>query len=192
MVPASKTGMGVEPYVRHVMEPDTQMGVVELAAFVRACCGSVCIALNIQIWQPNYCNSVVLSGVADLSEDVKPDIMAYHLMLIMLPKSRKLVWLPLLHNAHSFATAEFLLAKWQTRLAQLDTKMLQLTIAEQLPPSALPQGPPAKPARVSAISGRLQHTTRSASKAEKEPGCPDSKRKTKQDLPSPRQKLRHR
>ena len=190
MVLTSKAGMGVEAYVRHVMEPDTQMGLVELAAFVRACCGSVFLALNIQIWQPNYCNNFVLSGVADLSEDVKPDMAAYHLMLVMLPKSCKLVWLPLLPHAH--ATPEFMLAQWQTRLDKLDAKMLQLIIPEEIPPNALPQGPPAKPARVSAISGRLQRTTRSASKAEKEPGCPDSKRKTKQDVPCPKQKLRRR
>lgn len=190
MVLASKAGMGVEAYVRCVMEPDTQMGLVELAAFVRACCGSVFLALNIQIWQPNYCSNFVLSGVADLSEDVKPDMAAYHVMLVMLPKSYKLVWLPLLPHTH--ATPEFMLAKWQTRLDRLDAKMLQLTITEEIHPSALAQGPPAKPARVSAISSRLQRTTRSMSKAEKEPGCPDSKRKIKQDLACPKQKLRHR
>ena len=178
---ASEAGMGVEAYVRHVMELNTQMGVMELASFVRTCSGSVCTSLNLQIWQPNSCNSFVLSGVEDLSEDVKPDTAAYHLMLVMLPKSCKLLWLPLLTHAH--ATPEFIFAKWGTRLCNLNTKMQLAT--GQNPPQAPAQQPPAKPVRVSAIAGRLQPNTRSAAqlhaKTDKKPACTDGKRKTKQD-----------
>lgn len=188
MVLASKAGMGVEAYIRHVMEVDTQMGLLELAAFVRACCGSVCTSLNVQVWQPNYCNSFLLSGAADLSEDVKPDISAYHVMLFMLPKSGKLVWLPLVPHVYA-ATPEFMLAKWQTRLHSLDSKMM--VVPEQNPPSPA-QEPPAKPVRVSAIAGRLQRNTRSVAKAEKKPGFSEGKRKTKEDLPCPHQRTRHR
>ena len=191
MVLASKAGMGVEAYVRHVMEPDTQMGLLELAAFVRACSGSVCNSLNVQIWQPNYCNSCMLSGAADLSEDVKPDVSAYHVMLFMLPKSCKLVWLPLVSHLHG-ATPEFMLAKWQTRLHSLDTKMLVTPEPEPPTTSSAPaQESPAKPVRVSAIAGRLRRNTRSAAKAETKGGCSDGKRKAKQDLPCPQQRTRH-
>lgn len=175
------------------MRPNTDMGIMELASFVRACSGSVCTSLNIQIWQPKSCNSFVLSGVADPSEDVKPDTAAYHLMLIMLPKSCKPVWLPLLPHAH--ATPEFMLAKWQTRLHHLDTKMQLLDTPEQNSLNAPAQQPPAKPARVSAIAGRLRPSTRSAvqlhAKSEK-PACTDGKRKSNQDQQSPPRRTRRR
>ena len=187
------TMMGVEAYVRQVMEANTQMGLMELAAFVRACSGSVCTSLNIQIWQPNYCNSFVLSSAADLSEDVKPDMSAYHVMLVMLPKSCRLVWLPLVPHAHT--TPEYMLAKWQTRLYNLDTKMQQLVTLEPTHNAASPKLP-AKPARVSAIAGRLRPNTRSAAqlhaKAEKKPACSDGKRKTNPDQPCPQRRARRR
>lgn len=164
------------------------LDLLELAAFAQVCSGSICDYLNIQIWHPNHDSTFVLSSSADAEseEDAKPDMSAYHMMLVKLPKSGKVVWLPLIPHAHS--TPEFMLAQWKSRLYKIDTRML---VTPKQKPNSQAGRPPDKPARVSAIAGRVRPNTRSAAKAGQGGNqCPDSKRKAARNQSAPQR--RHR
>ncbi len=169
--------MGTEQYIKHVLEVDSQLGLVELAVLARAM-GGVYGTMNIQIWTPSCVEPIMLSGIFHSEEEeVKPD-MTYNLMQILLPKSRKLVWLPLLAARH-FITPTWALAKWNSRLHAMDDTMLatpKQQSAEEDPK------PPRKPGKVSAIAGRFKAArpqTRSAAKAS-QTASSDSKRKAGQ------------
>ncbi len=47
------SAMGTEQYIKHVLEADSQLGLMELAALARVM-GEVNGSMNIQIWTPSW------------------------------------------------------------------------------------------------------------------------------------------
>lgn len=156
---------------------ESQLGLVELAVLARAM-GGVYGTMNMQIWTTSCVEPIMLSGIFHSEEEEVKTDMAYNLMQILLPKSRRLIWLPLL-AAHDFITPTWALAKWNSRLHAIDDSMLatpKQQCAEEDPK------PPRRPGKVSAIAGRFKAArpqTRSATKASQTASL-DSKRKAGQ------------
>ncbi len=99
-------------------------------------------------------------------------------MQILLPKSRRLVWLPLIAARH-LITPTWALAKWNSRPHAMDDSMLA---APKQPTVEEAPKPPRKPGKVSAIAGTFKAArpqTRSATKAS-QTASSDSKRKAGQ------------
>lgn len=42
LLDANGAAMGLEEYVRHILQPNVQLGLMELTAFARVCSGPVC------------------------------------------------------------------------------------------------------------------------------------------------------
>lgn len=142
------------------------------------CHGGVYGSMNIQLWTPSCAEPVLLSGVLHSEEEeVKPDT-SYNVMQILLPKSRRIIWLPLIAARH-FNTPTWALAKWNRRLHAMDDSLLatpKQQSAEEEPK------PPRKTGRASAIAGRLKAALsqmKSATKASQNASS-DSKRKAGQ------------
>lgn len=97
---------------------ESQLGLVELAVLARAM-GGVYGTMNIQMWTTRCVEPIMLSGIFHSEEEEVKTDMTYNLMQILLPKSRRLIWLPLL-AAHDFITPTWALAKWNSRLHAID------------------------------------------------------------------------
>ncbi len=114
--------------MKRIQSPGQPLGMLELLAFMTSHATHEVGApgFTIQLWIPGSTTPTVLSN--PLSGDDGPERtrrrMAYNLLLVTLPQSQKLVWLPLVKRGYTDITH-----LWSQRLTALDQQKVAVAAA---------------------------------------------------------------
>ena len=132
---SSQATAELEGYIHRILSPGQDLGLLELLAFMTSHFKDEVGApgFTVQVWLPGHPTPIVLSNPSvpdasqgDGAEKVRRSSRstAYNLLLVTLPKSEKLVWLPLDKTGYTNLTTV-----WIQRFAVLDDQTVANSVA---------------------------------------------------------------
>ena len=172
---SSQATAELEEYIQRVCSPGQDLGLLELLAFMTSHFDDEIGApgFTVQIWLPGHPTPIVLSNpsVPDASQGDGAEKArrssrnaAYNLLLVTLPKSEKLVWLPLVKTGYTDLTTV-----WTQRFAALDAQTVASGAAGRTDATAGPKDATQAAAQPSSSSARTprpkSHTHRGSTRA---------------------------
>lgn len=128
----------LEQHMKHILEPNGPLGLLELLAFMMSCVGvdgdSSTQGLCIQLWLPANNGPIVLfhpSRTEVTRTTGSRRTFVYNLLAVTLPKSQHVVWLPLEQQKHTAITGQ-----WEQRFRELDQQVFAATNLEAMASSS--------------------------------------------------------
>ena len=131
----------LEQYMKRILEPNGQLGLLELLAFMMSYVGvdanSSTQGLFVQLWLPAESEPIVLfhpSSTASRTGGSRRTFV-YNLLAVTLPKSQQVVWLPLEKKGHTEVSRQ-----WEQRFNELDDQDIAVNL-EASPSGSSTQAP---------------------------------------------------